>query len=428
MKQISRTERGQALILIVFAIIGLIGMVALTVDGGNAYSDRRHAQNAADTAVMAGARAVVRQEAWKDAALALANVNGYDDADNSYTSSAALSNVEIYRCDEADPAPPDATVDCGVYDGNSNYIQVKITSEVETYFGPVIGIQSVTNKVQAIAQVIPGGPTTIFSGNAVVGLSPNDCQAVRYQGTADTILLDGGIFVNSDCDVSAFFNNSSSAQLTAPSLCAVGGITYEPGALNVPSITEGCEPVGFPPADFPMPNVACPDDAVVFGNNMSAGNYTGTFPPAGVTNLQSGTYCVYGNFQLGATDVLYGSEVLIAVFDGDVAWAGGAEPHLSPPQTDCGDLCGLLVYVPLGDPIDYSHTVRINGNSDSELTGTFLAPSSECTVNGTGDLQAINGQVICYTVDLSGTSDITIQYNDLNAWTTVSNPSLQLTK
>ena len=39
-------ERGQALILIVFAILGLFGVTALAIDGGNVYADRRRAQNA----------------------------------------------------------------------------------------------------------------------------------------------------------------------------------------------------------------------------------------------------------------------------------------------------------------------------------------------------------------------------------------------
>ena len=72
-------EGGQAVIMIVFAIIGLIALTALTVDGGNAYSNRRHAQNAADTAALAGARAKVRQESWKDAALAIASENAFTD-------------------------------------------------------------------------------------------------------------------------------------------------------------------------------------------------------------------------------------------------------------------------------------------------------------------------------------------------------------
>ena len=47
-----KTERGQALVMIVLAAIGLFAFAALAIDGSIIYSDRRHAQNAADTAVL----------------------------------------------------------------------------------------------------------------------------------------------------------------------------------------------------------------------------------------------------------------------------------------------------------------------------------------------------------------------------------------
>src|SRR5512139_2848387 len=51
------SERGQAIVLIVLAIIALLGFTALAVDGSLVYSDRRWAQNAADASALAGAGA-----------------------------------------------------------------------------------------------------------------------------------------------------------------------------------------------------------------------------------------------------------------------------------------------------------------------------------------------------------------------------------
>jgi Flp pilus assembly protein TadG len=42
------SERGQAIVLIVLAMIVLLGFTALAVDGSMVYSDRRMVQNAAD--------------------------------------------------------------------------------------------------------------------------------------------------------------------------------------------------------------------------------------------------------------------------------------------------------------------------------------------------------------------------------------------
>src|SRR5688572_29709495 len=59
MKKKSITERGQALILVALAAIGLFAVTALAIDGSARFSDRRHAQNAVDTAAMAAALAKV---------------------------------------------------------------------------------------------------------------------------------------------------------------------------------------------------------------------------------------------------------------------------------------------------------------------------------------------------------------------------------
>ena len=52
-------ESGQALVLITLAIVGLVGITGMIVDGGMTYTDRRNAQNAADSAAMSGVLAKV---------------------------------------------------------------------------------------------------------------------------------------------------------------------------------------------------------------------------------------------------------------------------------------------------------------------------------------------------------------------------------
>jgi hypothetical protein len=55
---IPRPERGQILPLFAFTLVALLLGVAVVVDGGYAYAQRRHTQNAADFAAMAGTRIV----------------------------------------------------------------------------------------------------------------------------------------------------------------------------------------------------------------------------------------------------------------------------------------------------------------------------------------------------------------------------------
>ncbi len=56
MKETHDTEGGQAIVIMVFAIIAMAALVGLAVDGGHLYTLRRQAQNAADAAALAGAR------------------------------------------------------------------------------------------------------------------------------------------------------------------------------------------------------------------------------------------------------------------------------------------------------------------------------------------------------------------------------------
>jgi hypothetical protein len=55
MKRKNPSESGQAIVLLAISIVVLLGFTALAVDGGMIFSDRRHAQNAADAAALAGA-------------------------------------------------------------------------------------------------------------------------------------------------------------------------------------------------------------------------------------------------------------------------------------------------------------------------------------------------------------------------------------
>ena len=50
-------ERGQILVLFTLAIVAIIGVLGLVLDGGSAFAQRRDEQNVSDLAAMAGADA-----------------------------------------------------------------------------------------------------------------------------------------------------------------------------------------------------------------------------------------------------------------------------------------------------------------------------------------------------------------------------------
>ena len=175
------SERGQAMILIVLAIVGLVGITALAVDGGMYYADRRRAQNAADSAVLAASLARLRGQNYQSVALARAQQNGYED-------DGVKSSIEVN-------APPVS----GPYEGNSEYIQIVITSHYNTTFGSVVGIHELTNNVEAVARAKPPEYGPLMQGYAVVSLAPaSDCAAQRSfwaHGESTLVISGGGIFI-----------------------------------------------------------------------------------------------------------------------------------------------------------------------------------------------------------------------------------------
>lgn len=75
-----KNERGQVLILVIFAIVGIIAVAGLALDGGRLHAQRRQVQNAADAAAMAGARAALQARIDKQCRDSSTPLNDLDDA------------------------------------------------------------------------------------------------------------------------------------------------------------------------------------------------------------------------------------------------------------------------------------------------------------------------------------------------------------
>jgi Flp pilus assembly protein TadG len=393
MKQMKNPhERGQALILIALAIVGIIGMVALAVDGGNAYAERRRAQNAADASALAGALAKIRNGNISSTSLTQAASDGYNN--NGTTNTVVVNNG---------PAS-------GPYANNTDYVQVIITAKVNTYFGKIIGITQITNQVQAVAHAKPGIPPSGLTGNAIVGLT-DECKAIEVQGNGGTVITGGGLYANGkDCDHNnAIFNNSSSAWMQASCYNAVGGINANPGSLTTtsgnPCYNQGTAVTPLPP--LVLPNPQCNGTAqVVNGDTMTPGTYSSphNFPPNGVHFLQSGIYCVDSGVSI--QEDLSGNGVVIVVTGGSVTTNGNANISLHAPTE--GHYSGLLFYMPESN----SSSFTINGSSSVNMTGMILGPTAQITINGDNSSQFnLSSQLIGAVVKLTGNAGINLNYN-----------------
>jgi Flp pilus assembly protein TadG len=421
-------ERGQALIMIALAAVVLFGFAALAIDGTMALSDKRHAQNAADTAVLAASLAKVRDNDWEAAARARATSNGY--TDNGVT-----QTVLVYTCDEADatctglPADADPT----------EYIQVIIVSHVKTTFARVIGRSEIINRVEAVSRVVPGYRTSVFGGNALVALNKTSCGAMEFKGSSTTTVTGSGIFVNSNCASGpnqAFSANTGSGIFVTPCINVVGGITKGTNTTLTSPGTSCANKTNDPAIQITDITTAytklspCGTSAGTYtSTTLNPGNYTGAFPPGGQTKMNPGFYCLdTGNqgFSLSGGQTLTGDNVLIYMKSGSVSWTSGGI-QLSAIQGAGEYYDGLLLYLAPGNCSD----VSITGNGTSRYVGTVLAPCSNVKLAGgstTGNQNVLENQIIADTITLTGSNTLTINFNAAQQWQPPIPPSLEVTE
>jgi len=393
-------EKGQALIVVAIAAVALFGFTALAIDGSRAFSEKRQAQNAADSAVLASALAKTRGNTWKPEAFTSALKNGFN---NDTTT----NEVFVESCaDVACPGLPAGAI-------NSEYVYVKIIIHIPTTFTRVVGLNQIDQAVDAVARSVPGYIDEAAYGNAVVALNKTDCKSFWGHGNADFETIGGGVFVNSTANCG--FTLNGGPNLNTPSI-TIAGSTSSPvvaGAnYNAPQL---------PP--MTMPNPSCGSAiASQNGDALSPGTWNGAFPPSGVKHLQGGVYCVNGNFSMNGNDTLTGSDVVIRMDSGDIKWNGNGSIKLSAPTE--GPFNGLLIFVP---PSNQS-TITINGTNDQELTGTILAPTSDVVLLGTAGTNGFNSQIIGYNVEFGGTFDGTIRYDDAKNFDVQFGPQIEVTE
>ena len=390
-----KTEKGQAVILIVFALIGLIGITALTVDGSMAYSDRRHAQNAADSAAFAGALANSKNEDIETAAQNIATTNGYND--NGTTNDVVITFVDS----------PNGT--CPHDNAGNKDIKVEITSHINTFFAPIVGVQTLTNKVNAVTRACGMYVAPLFGGNAVVGLSPNTDTCAFDSGNsnaANWVLIGGGIFSNG-C---AYSKNEDSVTLdpleciftvgeASNFSCQVENQTSE--AINYPADILAIMPPN--PCDGTAGDVGLPQPAT------SGGSVT----------LSNGVYCITDFDEYDGTDIILNNATLyVTDLDFDVKFAGGGGFQGSPTTTGIYSSYYMVVaYDPtpcegFSDNGSQRLEYRGNGGIGDTLYGTVLAPSACIDFRGNANGEAVHSQIIGYNVSSNGEAGVTINYEE----------------
>ena len=452
MKNKLPNERGQVLIIIALAAVGLIAIVGLAIDGGAKFADQRHAQNAADTAALAGAYALTEGDSlWKLAASQRAE-------DNGYTHNLVTTTVVVYQCDEVG-------ADCGYYDGNEQYIRVVIDNYINTTLARVIGIKQLHNRVHAVAFAKVGG--NLIEGAMIVSYDPDpNCSvsgtggySVEITGGASVNLTGGGLFLNSD-EVCGFkIPNCADLNITDGTINSVGssnvdtaGCTFDPpftpnynqdpvvipDEVYWPDVPPECSPSYPNQTPYKFPTQIFGDDGKWHDQWLIYPGYYTDFPqPALVTNkayiyMASGVYCidppmnkdlswspVDAAFLNGSTDPAVNS---YASYNPDgvtlyIRPSGGFSINASSPTlldaSTTGDYQGYLIILE-GTHEDHPNCT-INGGADISMEGLIFAPYCNFTINGqAGETALFNAQLVGWDIKVNGTNTINFNYDPSN--------------
>lgn len=426
------TERGQLLVILAIGLVGLLGFTALAIDGGMVFSDRRKAQNAADTAAMAGGWATlqslesqnifsedfgicsptqvqnpmvrVAMDAAYNPAKLRATSNGYDDL---ITGVDTKNGVEVtcYSGTESDQYG---------HKGNHIDVHVMITKPTQTaliqfvYSGPVV------NTVEAVVRVQP--KSTLGNGAAISSTSLN-CQGpppfsinsggVWFKGIGGSnqvLLTGGGVFSNSCLDADG--NIYVQVLPTPPPPDSISYITYSSESGNPEYYPEPIKTSPtrlYPPLDLEScgNNITQPKGNKTKTNVLDPGTYLSTgkkdtinIPNGETWVMNPGLYCVDGDFIVKGTlssGGAIGEGVTIYMRTGDLLISAGATVNLKAPEFSDANWKSstsyaehaynkLLIY---GEPsLNYSQSIILGGNGSSSFVGTVYAPSARVDIGG----------------------------------------------
>jgi Flp pilus assembly protein TadG len=254
-----RRERGQIIVIFALALVVIIGMVGLVIDGGGAFAQRRSEQSVADVASLAGANAYMNTTgvgtataAAIAAARASATRNGYTHGVNGATvgvtvalkSSGAVVRVAI--------TAPHANTFARVMGMNTWDVSVTAGSEaavVDTGVGAAPWIMNIgAFNPDGTPKYTSANPIAFGEANGDYPVSATDIAWTDYNGSNNVNtnevrgIIDGTNIVTATIDVDQYIGQHNQGNHTA----LYDDVNAALAGDNVPIPVVGPCPVGAP--------------------------------------------------------------------------------------------------------------------------------------------------------------------------------------
>lgn len=393
------SQTGTIAILAGVTLPVMVGGLGLGAEAGLWYFKQRQLQHAADTAAHGGGirrRQGDSRSRIEPIAQDLAIAAGFEPGRGTLT-------VNI---------PPEG----GAQAGNARAVEVVISETIPRYFSSLFLDEPVT--VSARAVTVYTNPSTA----CVLALAPTASSALKATGSPTVNLIDCATASNSMAHDA--FDMGGAAAYRTHCVHTVGYAQTTAGLVltGCPAVDELAGVTPDPYADVAMPpvtgpchnkNVGHPHKAVV----VEASTYTSVTVASGLRSMrfchglhlqgqvhfEPGIYIIEGgDLHVNAGAHVTGEDVMFFFTDGAQSRLNGsAVLELAAPDT--GLYSGILFF---GDRDDSTADHRVNGASGTSFQGAVYFPSQNVTYSGSASASAGCTQIIGYTIDFVGNSDL----------------------
>jgi Flp pilus assembly protein TadG len=419
-------RRGHIVVLVAIALIPILGVVAIVIDGGNLLSDRRAVQRAADSAALAAAVDLFTN--W--------NRNSGNDVNNSAARSAlTTAAANGYTNDGVNSVvtvnvPPKS----GAFTGQTGYAEVLITYYQPRFFSSLWGSNALQVKARAVARGLwgPASPGILI-------LDPTDNNTLNVTASGNVTVTNGGAIdvdskspnggatcSNTGNIVAQTINLSDNTYNATNSGTLIGNVNY-----NVPPTPD---PLASLPEPSQPPSPSLPASVLaMLGSSYSLNNGINDSGNTGRTiDLYPGYYAgikVTGNDQIvlhdnpdGSPGIYYigsqglsitnaggitGSDVMLySAGTGNISLTGSGSMSLSPPTS------GIYKGITLFQERSSNKQINITAQGNMDMSGTFYAAAAKVSITGQGGYSnTIGSQWIAWQLYVTGSGSFTVNYN-----------------
>jgi hypothetical protein len=438
-------RRGSVAVLCTVLLTALIAVVAIAVDGGMLFSERRHAQATADAAAMAAA--CVLYEAYpqylttgtfpiKDARIAAHAVAKANGVNHTAPNTTVAVNV---------PPTSGPYMDASAFPGT---VEVIVTYPQPRSFSNIFSTwnSAATGDLTVYARAVARGAWVAPNAGIIV-LNYSGKATLDAQGNGSFTDVGAKIIVNSNNAAAAY--DGGGGALRAPQYDITGGdagkvsqFQNNAGVYDSSIIFTGVHPTPDPLAYLPVPGqpgappIPGPGSITSVPNigngttyTLSPGTYGGLGGP-NLPNFTNGDTIIFQQASVGNSGIYYlvsgglttnGANLTMdpestggimfynagtGTSDG-INIQGNANGTVNLSPLTSGIYTNMMFFQARNAPEDF----QIAGNGVFNITGTFYVSDATLKVTGNGSTQMVGCQYISLDLSLSGNGNIGISYS-----------------